>query len=202
MHTLLWRAAVPMLVLCCFSLIGGCGSGGEATVLSGDHTRDYPFELGKVQQTQMPPIVLQYAQSRRVEGQVYWKDGQGEHLGAKVSDSTEVGELRLVHALKPKDEPWRLADRLVDFMQDCGPAQFSCSQPQVEVTDLDEDQIGELWLGYELSCGAERQRKLLVWRGGKYGLRQLAQSAPISDIPEPYGDLQREAEEKWDAWFQ
>ena len=125
----------------------------------------------------------------KVAHAVEWKDSAGNNLAIftqRTVASNNSKYLRAYHYVNA-GSGWSLSREVKDQFEKCGDADNLTAfvKSSIQVTDLDNNGIGELWFGYHVDCASDVspvRSKLLVLEGGnKAILRGSTAVRPCAD---------------------
>lgn len=121
----------------------------------------------------------------RIKEAITWNDGLGKNLiitcetGAiKNSKSENEGfdyEIYVYHYLLSNKDP-KLEWKIYDFVKDCNlDHQAEFIKNTLNITDLNNDKIGEIWIMYKTFCGGDvspAEMKIIMYQGSqKFAMR-------------------------------
>ena len=112
---------------------------------------------------------------------VYWLDQMGENYALFSTITRDKPDHRSIylyvyHYVKSEEGPYRLTRRIRDKEEQCPQENLAhFAQKSVELTDLDQDQIGEVSFVYHLGCAGDMSpntaKLVTLENGAKYILR-------------------------------
>lgn len=121
-----------------------------------------------------------------------WNDSNGENFFLRTMEEPELAEtldegtlfysqnLHAYHYIKDDAGKIALSRDLLDFVKECDFDIILYHLDDIQLTDLDEDNVGEILFGYRQSCTSDvspsNQKVFIFENGDKYGLRGTAEA--------------------------